>query len=121
MRSLNGYSNRVSYHFDQIVNLCTARTVEECYESSDCGPVYIKDENGKRNLRGQKNRITTIGREELKLFARIMDDSDDWNSARLMSIYAEDLIDTLKCFDIQDRKLVDLKDDISVSMLWDET
>ena len=50
-----------------------------------------------------------------------MDDSDDWKSARLMSIYAEDLIDTLKCFDIQDRKLVDLKDDISVSMLWDET
>ena len=118
---LNVYSNRASYHFDQIVNLYTARTVEECYESNDCGPVYIKDENGKRNLRGQKNRITTIGREELKLFARIMDDSDDWKSARLMSIYAEELIETLKCFDRQARKLADLKEDLFVSMLWDET
>lgn len=118
---LNVYSNRASYHFDQIVNLYTARTVEECYESNDCGPVYIKDENGKRDLRGQKNRITTIGREELKLFARIMDDSDDWKSARLMSIYAEELIETLKCFDRQARKLADLKEDLFVSMLWDET
>ena len=118
---LNVYSNRGSYRFDQIVNLYTAQTVEECYESNDCGPVYIKDESGKRNIRGQKNRITTIGRDELKLFARIMDDSDDWKSARLMSIYAEELIETLKCFNRQDRKLADLKDNLFCSMLWDET
>lgn len=118
---LNVYSNRATYTFDQIVNLYVAQTVDECYENADTSEVYIKDKNGKRNLRGQKNRITIITKEELKLFARILDSSEDWKSARLMSIYAEDLIDILKCFDRQDKKMADLGNDIFVSMLWDET
>lgn len=118
---LNVYSNKATYTFDQIVNLYVAQTVDECYENLDTSAVYIKDKNGKRNLKGQKNRITTITKEELKLFARILDDSENWKSARLMSIYAEDLINILKCFDRQDKKMADLGDDIFVSMLWDET
>lgn len=118
---LNVYSNKAAYTFDQIVNLYVAQTVDECYENLDTSAVYIKDKNGKRNLKGQKNRITTITKEELKLFARILDDSENWKSARLMSIYAEDLINILKCFDRQDKKMADLGDDIFVSMLWDET
>lgn len=118
---LNVYANTASYLFDQIVNLYAAKTVDECYENGDASAIYIKDENGKRNIKGQKNRITEIGKEELKLFARILDDSEDWKSARLMSIYAEDLIDILKCFDRQKRKVADLGNNVFVSMLWDET
>ena len=118
---LNVYSNRADYRFDQIVNLYSAQTIEECYESEERGPVYIKDENGKRNLRGQRNRVTTIDKDVLKLFARILDDSDDWKSARLMSVYAEDLIEILKCFDRQSKKLSGLGNALFTSMLWDET
>ena len=118
---LNVYSNRTTVGFDQIVNLYAASTVDECYENDDKSPVYIRDENGKRNLKGQRSRITTIGKKELKLFARILDDSDDWASARLMSVYAEELIAILSCFDKQEKKLADLGNQLSVSMLWDET
>lgn len=102
---LNVYSNRTTVGFDQIVNLYAASTVDECYENDDKSPVYIRDENGKRNLKGQRSRITTIGKKELELFARILDDSDDWASARLMSVYAEELIAILSCFDKQEKKL----------------
>ncbi len=118
---LNVYSNRKTIGFDQIVNLYVASTVDECYENIDKAPVYIRDANGKRNLKGQRNRITTIKKDELKLFARILDDSEDWASARLMSVYAEELIDILVRFDKQEKKLIDLKNNLSVSMLWDET
>jgi len=118
---LNVYSNQITVGFDQIVNLYAASTVDECYENEDNAPVYIRDENGKRNLKGQRSRITSIGKKELKLFARILDDSEDWASARLMSVHAEELIAILSCFDKQDKKLSDLGDQLSVSMLWDET
>ena len=118
---LNVYCNKATTGFEQIVNLYAAFTVDECYENEGNAPVYIRDENGKRNLRGQRARITRIGKDELKLFARIMDDSDDWSSARLMSVHAEELIQTLLCFDRQPCRLADLGEDLYVSMLWDET
>ena len=113
---LNVYSNKKTIGFDQIVNLYAASTVDECYENTAKTPVYIRDENGKRNLKGQRNRITTIKKNELKLFARILDNNDDWASARLMSVYAEELIDILSRFDRQDKKLTDLGDALAVSM-----
>ncbi|MCC8046588.1 MAG: class I SAM-dependent DNA methyltransferase [Clostridiales bacterium] len=118
---LNIYSNKLSIGFEQIVNLFAASTIDECYENDTTTPIYIKDQNGKRNTIGQKDRITYIGRDELKLFARIMDNSDDWKSARLMSVYANNLMDVLKCFDKQKCRLSDLQDNLFVSMLWDET
>ena len=118
---LNIYCNKATTGFEQIVNLYAAFTVDECYENEGDAPVYIRDENGKRNLRGQRARITQISKDELKLFARIMDDTDDWRSARLMSVHAEELIQILLCFDHQPRRLADLGEDLYVSMLWDET
>lgn len=118
---LNVYCNKATTGFEQIVNLYAAFTVDECYENEGDAPVYIRDENGKRNLRGQRARITQISKDELKLFARIMDDTDDWRSARLMSVHAEELIQILLCFDHQPRRLADLGEDLYVSMLWDET
>ena len=118
---LNVYSNKPSGSFDQIVNLYAASTVDECYENVSKEPLYIRNYDGKRNLKGQRSRITTITRNELKMFARIMDDSDEWESARLMSIYAEDLLEILERFDAQEHKLAEIGSKLAVSMLWDET
>lgn len=118
---LNVYSNKKNIGFDQIVNLYAASTVDECYENTDKAPVYIRNKDGKRNLKGQRSRITSIKKNELKLFARILDNSDDWASARLMSVYTEELIDILLHFEQQKKKLADLGDDLAVSMMWDET
>ena len=118
---LNVYSNKPSGSFDQIVNLYAASTVDECYENAGKEPLYIRNQDGKRNIKGQRSRITTITRNELKMFARIMDDSDEWESARLMSIYAEDLLEILERFDVQEHKLAEIGSKLAVSMLWDET
>lgn len=117
---LNVYANREAYSFEQIVNLYTAQTVDECYENDAGGPVRIKDPEGKRVLKGQRGRITKIGKKELSLFARILD-GGDWRSARLMSLYAGELLDILRCFDRQRKKLAGLGRRLTVSMLWDET
>ena len=118
---VNVYSNKPSGSFDQIVNLYAASTVDECYENTSKEPLYIRNQDGKRNIKGQRSRITTITRNELKMFARIMDDSDEWESARLMSIYAEDLLEILERFDVQEHKLAEIGSKLAVSMLWDET
>lgn len=118
---LNVYSNKKNIGFDQIVNLYAASTIDECYENTEKGSVYIRDSNGKRNIKGQRNRITNITKNELKLFARILDNNDEWESARLMSIHTKELVDILYCFDKQKKKLIDLGEELSVSMLWDET
>ena len=118
---LNVYANREAYSFEQIVNLYTAQTVDECYENDAGGPVRIKDPEGKRVLKGQRGRITKIGKKELSLFARILDGGGDWRSARLMSLYAGELLDILRCFDRQRKKLAGLGRRLAVSMLWDET
>ncbi|MCI9156106.1 MAG: class I SAM-dependent DNA methyltransferase [Lawsonibacter sp.] len=118
---LNVYSNRKTASFEQIVNLCTARTVDECYENENSGPARIRDEDGRRSLKGQRSRVTQIGQKELALFARILDGGRDWRSARLLSVYTEELLEVLKCFDQQRRKLADLGQGLMASMLWDET
>lgn len=118
---LNVYSNQLTNSFEQIVNLYTPSTIEECYENQEAEPLYIKDEEGKRNIRGQKARVTRIGIKELKLFASIMDGSEDWRAARLMSVYATPLVDVLELFNEKDCRLGVLGDSLSVSMMWDET
>ena len=53
--------------------------------------------------------------------ALILDGGGDWRSARLMSLYAGELLDILRCFDRQRKKLAGLGLRLAVSMLWDET
>ena len=118
---LNVYSNEQTVGFEQIVNLYEAKTVDECYENNSDEPVYIRSRDGRRNTHGQHDRITILGRDELKLFARILDASDDWKSARLMNLHVQQLVGVLQCFEKQTKKIADFSSRLSTSMLWDET
>lgn len=118
---LNVYSNERKYEFEQIVKLYAVNTIEECYEDSDKNPPQIRDNNGNINLRGQRSRIINIGVPELKLFARVLDQSDNWRSARLMSVYSQEILNILECFDKQKYHIIDLNDDFFASQMWDET
>ncbi len=118
---LNVYSNKPTMKFEQIVNLYAPQTVDECYENSKKGPIYIRDEFGKRNLRGQKERITVVGKEELLLFAHLLDDSEEWKCARLMNIHAKELLDTLLCFERHPKRLRDLGQNVFTAEMWHET
>lgn len=97
--SLNVYSNRFSTMFDVISNLFLPQTIDECYDGIDTYVVPgIKDEEGEWNTKGHKHRVIHISENELKIFAKVFDDSDDYEAARLPVVHASQLLDVLKAF-----------------------
>ena len=118
---LNVYSNVKTSNIEQIVNLYAVSTIEECYENAEKVSYGIRNEKGERNLKGNKDRVIHIGENELKLFARIFDNSENWKSARLMSVYSRDILQILSCFDHQKMHISDLQEEVFTSMMWDET
>ena len=96
--SLNVYSNRTSKHFNMIGNLFSASTVDACF---DCGPEIvsgIKDKEGNWNTSGHPDRVLYMGEQELRLFSKLFDGSDNWKSARLPVLHAKQLVDVLQLF-----------------------
>lgn len=96
---LNIYSNMVSKSFEVISNLFEPETIDQCYENISDGIVPgIKNENGEWNTLGNSDRIIEISKQELKIFAQIFDDSDDYRSARLPVVHAKQLLGVLDAF-----------------------
>lgn len=97
--SLNVYSNVVSDTFEVISNLFDPKTIDECYCDSDVEKVPgIKDENGEWNIIGHPDRIIKITKNELKMFAKIFDDSEEYKGARLPVVHAKQLLRVLSTF-----------------------
>lgn len=67
-----------------------------------------------------KKRIITVTRKELKLFAKIFDDNDEYESARLPSLHASTMIDVLHCFASQER-ILGKNNEIYQDFMWNET
>lgn len=121
---LNIYSNNETDSFDMICNLFVPDTIEESYFPSkvDFSMVPgIKDENDNWNTNGHPERVITVGKNELLLFAQLFDGTDNWRQAKLPIIHCVSLIETMKCFSNQKLILKDLGENISTSVLWDET
>ena len=118
---LNVYCNYPRYSFDQIVNLYTPTTIDECYENDDHAPVYIRNEDGTRNIKGSRERITVIGKRELMLFADLLDASMEWRQARLMAVHTKSNMEVLELFSRIKTRITTRQERLSVSMLWDET
>lgn len=120
--SLNVYCNAGSGTFDTIANLFDVTTIEQCYEESLPGPVPgIKDEENNWNIKGHLNRIVRVGKNELILFAKLFDGSENWKQARLPAIHANDLLNVLNCFVKQEKTVKNLANEIFTSELWHET
>ncbi|WP_304221118.1 Eco57I restriction-modification methylase domain-containing protein [Phascolarctobacterium succinatutens] len=104
--SLNIYSNSETNKFETIANLFDPKTIDECYSADGkCEIPGLKDSDNNWNINGHKKRIITVTRKELKLFAKIFDDNDEYESARLPSLHASTMIDVLHCFASQERIL----------------
>ncbi|WP_044933350.1 Eco57I restriction-modification methylase domain-containing protein [Oribacterium sp. NK2B42] len=120
--SLNVYGCVQDVSFETISNLYDARTIEECYERDRRGAVPgIKDENNNWNVNGHPERIISVGKNELRLFANLFDDSDNYRVARLPRIHAQSLIDVLEIINdypnsLRNDDLVDMS-----TVMWDET
>lgn len=96
---LSVFSNKTTPTFDWIVNVFLPQTIDYCYDSTIKGSVPgIKDENGDWSIKGHPDRLITVSRNELKTFAKVFDDSDDWETARLPVLHAKELVEFLRKF-----------------------
>lgn len=118
--SLNVYGGPLMVSFDTISNLYDAKSIVECYEGDSSAPIPgIKDANGEWNVQGHPNRVVSVTKKELSIFANLFDGSDNWKQARLPAIYSKDLMDVLKLMAKQEVTISQC--DIYSSQIWDET
>ena len=116
--SINIYCNELTHNFDSISNLFTVSTVDECYAGSKNKIVPgIKDKNGNWSTEGHQDRIIKVEKQDLQLFAKVFDDSDDWKRARLPIIHAKQLLEILRCFVVQKVKIAEIRTVESVILL----
>jgi len=121
--SANVYSNKPQpVAFDCIFNLYDPATIDECYAAtSDRKVPGMKDDNGDWNISGHPERIIHVTKKELLLFAHVFDGSDEWKTATLPVIHAQQLLKVLTKFGNQTLNLSAIKDDIICSEMWHET
>ena len=81
----------------------------------------VKTSAGKWNTIGHPHRIIKIGKQELQIFARLLDGSDNWQEARLPVIHAQEMLNVLECFAEQPATLASIKKQMYSSVMWDET
>ena len=118
----NIYKNgKKTVKFDTINNVFSPITVDQCYDTSIIGPVPgIKNENGNWSTKGHADRVITVGQQELKLFARLFDGSEEWRKARLPVLHAKQLVDVFTCFGDKEQ-LQSIKEDLFTIQMWNET
>lgn len=120
--SLNVYCNQNSNGFDSISNLFNANTIVECYDNgSKTKLMGLKDDDGNWNIVGHPDRILRVTKQELTLFAKLFDDSEKWEEARLPVLHAKQLVEVLECFAAQQTTLGDLGNEVFTSEMWNET
>ena len=120
--SINIYENSNSGSFDNIGNLFTPETIDSCYAGSIYDTLYgFKDDNDNWSIQGHPDRIISIGQRELKLFAKLFDDDNNWKKARLPVLHARQLVDVLQKLSDYHEKIGDYEKQISCNEVWHET
>jgi hypothetical protein len=81
-----------------ISNLFRASTIRACHEHSGQGPLPgIKDAQNEWETAGHRDRIVTIGKEELELFVRLYDpDGTPASEARVPALHSRTIVPTLR-------------------------
>lgn len=118
--SLNVYSNKATGIFDSISNLYTPATIDECYDGILRPLMGIKDQDSNWNTVGTKERIVRVNKNSLTLFAKVFDDGDDWEIARLPIIHATPYIEVLDLLSNQ-HTLSEIETETYTTEMWNET
>ena len=120
--SINVYVNDTSGGSFTIANLFHPKTVDACYDSDTRGLCGGIKENDHWNLKGHRDRIVEVGEQELALFAKLYDPPGTPPlQARLPSVHSRNIVDVLRKFAEQPRRLGDLQGEYYSTVMWDET
>ncbi|MDR2353100.1 MAG: N-6 DNA methylase, partial [Deltaproteobacteria bacterium] len=121
---LNIYRNKIdsTIDFKNIENLYDPTTIDECFNENIKGPVpQIKDKTGNWNLKGHPKRIIDIQEKELKLFAKLLDSSENFKEARLPILHSKELLPILDILANQPKTIESLGDNIFYTEMFHET
>jgi hypothetical protein len=120
--SINIYSGNREPSFESISGLVSPRTIEGSTDGShDVELEGVKNEYGKWNLKPSSRRVVFVDRKALEIFANVYDDSDDWEAARLPSLFSSELLPSLRKLSTAGRKLAAIKGKFYSSLMWSET
>ena len=124
--SINIYQNKKSseqVEFNHINNLYHPKTIDECFQSNGSGLTPgIKNEKGKWNVQGHKNRILKIGPADMRLFATLYDaEGTPPQEARLPMIHSIEQISVLRKIADYSPKLSEVEEDMYSTEFWHET
>ena len=122
--SVNIYGPESQYPgFIQLANLFSPATVDACFLHDGSGVVGgYKNDEGKWNIAGHKDRIVPITNDELTIFAKLYDEPGTPPiRARLPAIHAGHLAGVLTKLASWPRRLADLGDDYFSTEMWHET
>lgn len=121
--SLNIYGSMQQPSFCTIANLFTPQTVDACFAHDGAGKVDgIKNDAGKWNTAGHRDRIVYLDKERLALLAALYDAPDTPAlAARLPALHARELLDVLACFVKAGHKLGDNAGKYYSLEMWHET
>ncbi|WP_205729144.1 DNA methyltransferase family protein [Ferrimonas sediminicola] len=122
--SVNVYGPKTDdVSFLSISNLFFPKTVDQCFIPSDSGFVGgIKTDEGEWNETGHSDRIISVSKESLRLFAQLYDPAGTpANEARLPSVHASQLLKVLHKFSRQRVHLKEYEDELTSTVMFDET
>ena len=121
--SINIYgSSRTEPSFDQLANLFIPATIDTCYQHDGAGPVGgYKNEAGKWNTAGHRDRIVRVDETALATFARLYDEpGTPARRARLPALHAGALSSVLQKLATYPQRLSDIGEDYFPSYMFDE-
>jgi len=90
--------------FDTISNVCHPNTIDASYAHTSnelCLGLEYVDEEGKKHLNtaGHHDRIVHINEDMLKLIGKVFEDTTEWESCRLVSIYTSRNLNIIRTFE----------------------
>mgnify|MGYP004620056135 CR=1 FL=1 len=97
-----------SPRFASLSNLFHPSTVDACFAHDGHGLCEGKKEkSGRWNISGHKKRIVTFTDKELKVMSEAFEEGSDWESAKLVSIHVEEILDVIKRFSDFKKHVID--------------
>lgn len=97
-----------SPRFASLSNLFHPSTVDACFAHDGHGLCEGKKEkSGRWNISGHKKRIVTFTDKELKVMSEAFEEGCDLESAKLVSIHVEEILDVIKRFSDFKKHVID--------------
>ena len=120
--SINIYSNFLTDSFMHISNLFHPSTVDASFVHNGLGLCGgIKNDEDQWNLKGHRARIVSVDQDALTLFSNLYDEpGTPAFKARLPIVHSWQILEVLRKFAAQKKRLGDLAGDYFSTEMWDE-